>query len=80
MQKFTKLYGDNVPKVSSLKKQQGIDYLEGKWIVDVNKFFALELKQKVKLYIAENEKYEIIFVAEAAGHKVLFTSPCHSGL
>ena len=41
---------------------------------------AIELKQLVKKYWANHKKLEIICLAEAAGHKVLFTPQYYSDL
>ena len=41
---------------------------------------AVELKQEVRKYIAENEKVEIVRLAEMHGHEVLFTPPYYSNL
>ena len=44
------------------------------------KSIAVELKQLVGRYIAENPKLEIICLAEAAEHYVVFISPYYSSL
>ena len=38
------------------------------------------LRSKVKDFLALNEPAEIVRLAEAEGHRVLFTSPYHSDL
>ena len=44
------------------------------------RMMAVELKQLVRKYIAHHEKSEIICLAKAAGHKVLFSLPNYSDL
>jgi hypothetical protein len=58
-----------------MKKQKAFLFLEMKSILFNIRMSAVELKQLVKSYVAENEKVEIICLAELGGHKVLFIPP-----
>ena len=78
--KYHKVYGDQVPKVYKLKKQELQEYLTSKSVAFHEKTSCLELRKKAKDYIHSNEKIEIVRLAEEHGHEVLFTPPYHSDL
>jgi transposase len=74
------VHGHDVPKWSKMKKQDCIDYLQQKNVPFQTTMHAVELKGLVRKYIQDNEKPQIIRLAEEAGHEVLFTPPNYSDL
>jgi transposase len=72
--------GKQVPKWSSMKKNEAREFLEQKGVAFDPGMSAVEMKQLVRTWIAQNEKAEIIRQAEKSGHEVLFTPPYHSDL
>ena len=78
--KYHKVYGNQVPKVNKLKKQELQEYLTSKSVAFDEKTSCAELRKKAKDYIHSNEKIEIVRLAEEHGHEVLFTPRYHSDL
>lgn len=74
------VHGPDVPKWSKMKKNECKDYLQQKNVPFVPTMSAVELKGLVRKYINDAEKPQIIRLAEAAGHEVLFTPPNYSDL
>jgi transposase len=72
--------GAHIPRWSKMKRQEALYFLEKKNILFDARIIAMALKQLVKRYVAEHKKLEIIWLAEATGHKVLFTFLYHSSL
>ena len=57
-----------------------IDCLSGKGVTVDSSKSVLELKSQMKKYIRRKEKLEVVRVAEANGHELLFTPPYHSDI
>jgi transposase len=77
---YHKVYGDHVPKWSTMRKQECMEFLHSKGIKLESEYSAVVLKVLVKDWILANEKFECVRLAEEQGHKVLFTPPYHSDL
>jgi hypothetical protein len=74
------VYGDDVPKINKMKKQECIDYLLSKnQFVDPS-MSAVELKAQVRRFIKEMVPVEVVKRAQEGPvkHKVLFSPPHHS--
>lgn len=78
--KYHLVYEEHVPKPGRMKKQEVIDWLQSNDIPHSATDTAPILRQKVKDWIAANEKIAVERLAEEQGHKVLFTPPYHSDL
>jgi hypothetical protein len=66
--KYHLVYGDDVPKPSKMKKVECITYLQaiGK---ETDGLTAIELKQAIRQFIANEVPIEIVRLAEEQGHK-----------
>ena len=78
--KYHLVYDETVPKISKMKKQELICYLESKGVSMEGQHTAIQLRTMARQWIKEHEKYAIVKIAEGAGHRVLFTPPYHSDL
>lgn len=78
--KYHCVHPPNVPKVSKMKKQElqecpHVKLPTGELTSDLT---VVELKARERKWIQDNEKIAIVQLAEAQGHTVVFTLPCHS--
>ena len=79
--KYHTAYGDEIPKVSKMKKKELQKYLRKKKIpFDKKKDLVISLKEKARQHIKMNERKLVERMAEEKGHKVLFTPPYYSDL
>jgi transposase len=82
--KYHLVYGEDVPIPGKMKKAELLEFLTSQSVSttgeDGRPLTVLLLKAKVKEWIAKNAKPEIIRLAEAKGHIILFTPPYHSDL
>jgi transposase len=77
--KYHSVKGDDVPKVSGMRKADCVAYLLFNGINFEETMTSIELKEIVKRHVAALPS-EIEKLAEAAGHRVLWTPPYHSDL
>jgi transposase len=82
--KYHLVYGEDVPIPSKMKRAELLEFLTSQSVSttgdDGRPLTVLLLKAKVKEWISKNAKPEIIRLAEAKGHIILFTPPYHSDL
>jgi transposase len=78
------VYSEHVPRPSTMKKAELIEYLLLKGLPIANEegrpLTALLLRAKVKEYVEKNEVSAVIKLAREKFHKILFTPPYHSDL
>lgn len=70
----------DTPVVHRMKKAQVLAALDEVGISYHEKITAVEAKQMLKKWQDENIEMEIVQLAQAEGHSVLFTPPCYSDL
>ena len=68
----------DVPKPRKMKKQECIDYLESKGVEVEEGAMSVILHECVHEYIQAHKLSACFRLAEAAGNKVLLTTPYHS--
>lgn len=78
--KYHLVKGSHVPNVGKMKKEELQEYLQLKEVIFDARLSVVELRSLAKEWIKQNEKAEIVNLAEAEGHKVLFYPPYHSEL
>ena len=78
--KYHNAFGKHVPDLREMKKKECQEYMTSKGIPFAQAMSSVELRQKIRAYIAANEKPEIVRLAELAGHEVLFIPPYYSDL
>jgi transposase len=82
--KYHLVYGEDMPNPSKMKKSELLEFLASQSVSttgdDGRPLTVILLKAKVKEWISKNVKPEIIRLAEAKGHIILFTPPYHSDL
>lgn len=77
---YHKTYASHVPKPQKMKKAECIQFLAGHGVQLTGSEGAVAAKSMVRSYIKNCIKYEATELAEAQGHRVLFTPPHHSDL
>lgn len=70
----------STPSPTTMRKSSCIEYLTAHCIPHSTDMGAVELKSLVRSHIQNNVKPEVVQLAEAQGHVVLFTPPYHSDL
>jgi hypothetical protein len=78
--KYHFVLGAYIPRLSMMKKQEILYFWEKKSTLFDLRMTAVEVKQLLRKYIAENKKSEIICLAEEVGHEVMFTFSYYSDL
>lgn len=70
----------DTPNVGRMKKADVLVVLDQKGLHYPEKVTAVEAKLLLKSWLRQNVEMEIVQLARAAGHEVLFTPPCYSDL
>lgn len=70
----------DTPKTATMKKAELIEFLQERDIHFGARGTAPQLRQIARQWVMQNVKMEAVQVAEAHGHRVVFTAPYHSDL